>query len=114
MVFRKLQREIPFQEFEVLREENLVFQLSARAKCNADEVSGFRSPIPPHTLHDVGGYRDRGAAHLTDETIPFRGGEAFRGAVNPDHKLVCVPPDLELPVIPHADPYVSLIVYLAP
>ena len=44
---RELQRKIPFQEIELLREEDLVFQFSAGAKCNANEVSGFRSGCVP-------------------------------------------------------------------
>jgi hypothetical protein len=50
---RQSQRHTDIQESEVFGEENLVFQLSARAKCNADEVSGFRSPIAPRTFHDI-------------------------------------------------------------
>ena len=46
-LLRELQRNTTFQEIELLREEDLVFQFSTGAKCNADEVRRFRAQLRP-------------------------------------------------------------------
>jgi hypothetical protein len=100
-LLHEFQGEILLQEVEIVRKKNLVFQFSARAKCNANEVGGFRFAITSNALHDVGGYRNRCAAHLNDQAISFCRRETLRRAVNRDRKLMRFPPGLELPVVAH-------------
>jgi hypothetical protein len=74
-------------------EDQVIAALLQRTLCNIQESSFLGVTAFAKALSDVGGYRNRGPAHLMGQPKLLPIGKRFRESINRQHERMCFLPD---------------------